>query len=301
MRRPIGRRRAGAVALIASGLLGPVLPAAPAGAESGGVRADRAVVGGQSVRIEDSPWVVALSSRERFGGKRSGQFCGGVVVAPTKVATAAHCLREDILGREPARMRDLKAIVGRSDLRGREGREIPVAGTWINPSYDPETNAADLAVLTLAEPLPAASVLPVAGLGDPAYAPGTEAAVYGWGDTTGIGTYAAGLRSTQVRVLPDESCARAYDERRSGEGGHGERGHGERGHGERGHGALYRPDTMLCAGDERGGRDACQGDSGGPLVARGRLIGLVSWGSGCGLAGSPGVYTRVSAALPPLA
>jgi secreted trypsin-like serine protease len=55
---------------------------------------------------------------------------------------------------------------------------------------------------------------------------------------------------------------------------------------------------MRCAGDPQGGKDACQGDSGGPLVARGLLVGLVSWGSGCGQAENPGVYTRVSAVLP---
>ncbi|GAA3480496.1 hypothetical protein GCM10018966_050260 [Streptomyces yanii] len=83
------------------------------------------------------------------------------------------------------------------------------------------------------------------------------------------------LRSAQVRVLPDSTCERAYPG---------------------GRGAAYEASTMLCAGEPHGGHDACQGDSGGPLVAGGRLIGLVSWGNGCGMAGSPGVYTRISAA-----
>ncbi|MFG2590695.1 S1 family peptidase [Streptomyces sp. NPDC048438] len=258
-----------AIALAAAAALIPPGPSAPAAADS-------IIVGGRPVAVADSPWTVALSSRDRFGGTRAGQFCGGVAVAPTKVLTAAHCLREDVLGAAVPEVRDLRVIAGRDELSGPGGQEIPVRSTWVNPGYDPHTNAADLAVLTLARTLPKGSVIPMAGAGNAAYEPGTQATVYGWGDTTGYGAYASGLHAATVRVLADSDCARAYPGGTQG---------------------AYDASSMLCAGDRAGGRDACQGDSGGPLVARGRLIGLVSWGSGCGSPGSPGVYTRVSAAI----
>ncbi|MET7616714.1 serine protease [Streptomyces sp. NPDC005408] len=267
MRRSFARALTGALALITAAAVAPLVSPVPAGA-------DGVVVGGYPVHATDTPWVVALASRDRFGGTRAGQFCGGVVVAPTKVMTAAHCLSRTVLGQDVKEARDLRVISGRSELLGTGGREIAVSDSRVAPEYSPMTNSADMAVLTLAEALPASQVIDLAGAGDPAYEPGTSATVYGWGDTRGDGSYASSLRAAQVTVLSDQACGQAYP------GGLGGR---------------YVPATMLCAGDTGGGRDACQGDSGGPLVARGRLIGLVSWGSGCGRADSPGVYTRISA------
>ncbi|WP_435296411.1 S1 family peptidase [Streptomyces sp. YPW6] len=269
MPRPLARALTGALALTAAAAVLPLAAPSEAVAES-------VIVGGRPAPVADSPWVVALSSRDRFGGARSGQFCGGVAVAPTKILTAAHCLSDEALGGPATRVKDLLVIAGRERLSDVGGLEIPVRRIWVNPAYDPVSNAGDLAVLTLSGALPEGTTLPMARSGDAAYRAGTAADVYGWGDTTGSGTYSSVLRSARVQVLPDADCARAYPGGREG---------------------TYKASAMLCAGEPVGGRDACQGDSGGPLVARGRLIGLVSWGSGCGRPGSPGVYTRVSAAL----
>ncbi|WP_055697094.1 serine protease [Streptomyces silaceus] len=266
MRRPFARAWTGALAAVAAAAALPLASPVPAAADS-------VVIGGRPVEVSDSPWTVALSSRDRFGGTRAGQFCGGVVVSPTTVLTAAHCMSEDVLGVPLGEVSDLKVIAGRGDLRETDGKEIPVRDAWVNPEYDGYTNSGDVAALTLSEPLPEGYVIPMAGEGDPAYEAGTGAAVYGWGDTTGAGNYAHSLRSARVKVLPDAVCERAYPGSADGK---------------------YVAETMLCAGEMDGRRDACQGDSGGPLVAHGRLIGLVSWGSGCGRAGSPGVYTRIS-------
>ncbi|MGW4597787.1 serine protease [Streptomyces sp. NPDC004457] len=266
MRRSLVRALIRPLAMAATVTAIPLMSAAPAGADS-------VVVGGFPIDVSQAPWTVALASRDRFGGTRAGQFCGAVAVGRTTVVTAAHCLSDDALGSPPNRLRDLKVIAGRTDLLSQQGDEIAVRKIRFNPAYDATTHSGDFAVLELAAPLPQGAVVAMADTGDPAYAPGTQALVSGWGDTTGAGSYPYRLHAARVRVLPDEMCARAFPGGPDG---------------------SYRAETMLCAGELAGGPDACQGDSGGPLVARGRLIGLVSWGSGCGRPGLPGVYTRVS-------
>ncbi|MEV7188817.1 serine protease [Kitasatospora sp. NPDC093102] len=264
----VGRRRRAAVLALLAAVPVPLVAfgtAAPA-------EAQRRVVGGTAVSTADHPWIVALSSRQQFGSARSGQFCGGALVTPTKVVTAAHCFYDEAKGRVDRS--GLRVIVGRDDMRGTAGREVAVRSVWIHPDYSFAANMNDVAVLTLAESQGARPVVELVGQGETApYAAGTTTQVFGWGDTTGRGDYSPTLRGVAVSIVPDRTCAQAYPGGRDGK---------------------FDARGMVCAGDERGGKDACQGDSGGPMIAGGRLVGLVSWGTGCAEAAHPGVYTRVS-------
>ncbi|MGE7434608.1 MULTISPECIES: S1 family peptidase [Kitasatospora] len=264
------RRRVVTLALLAAlpaSLIAMTVAAAPA-------EAQRRVVGGGMVTTATHPWMVAVASRREFGNSRSGQFCGGTLVAPTKVVTAAHCFYDEHTGRRVDRP-GLRVVAGRDDLTRRTGREIEVREVLVHPGYSYATNMQDVAVLTLAEAQPASAALDYVAPGETEpYAPSTRAQVYGWGDTRGDGSYSNTLHGVDVPIVPDEVCARAYPG--GPEGAFDARG-------------------MVCAGEERGGKDACQGDSGGPLLVGGRLAGLVSWGTGCADPNHPGVYTRLAA------
>jgi trypsin len=260
---------AGAAVVLPARALPLAAPAPPAVANG-------VVVGGAPTTTREQPWVVALSSRSRFGATRSGQFCGGVAVGSRTVITAAHCLGREALGvSDWHQLSDLRVIEGRTDLTSTSGEELALSDVWVNPAFNTSTNAGDVAVITLAKALPRGAAIAMAQPSDGAdYASGTEAHVYGWGDTSGSADYSNALRTASVTIFADSVCQKAYPGSSDG---------------------AYKPASMVCAGAQGGGRDACQGDSGGPLVVGDRLVGLVSWGNGCALDGYPGVYTRVSA------
>ncbi|XP_068943505.1 trypsin-like [Petaurus breviceps papuanus] len=99
-------------------------------------------------------------------------------------------------------------------------------------------------------------------------AAGTECLISGWGNTLSFGVdYPDVLKCLNAPILSDADCKSSYPGRITG--------------------------NMVCAGFLEGGKDSCQRDSGGPMVCNGELQGIVSWGAGCALKNSPGVYTKV--------
>jgi len=252
------------------------------------------VINGTQATAADMPYLVALvdSSLMSRGGAYQAQFCGGVLVTPTKVVTAAHCV-VDQSTRQISAASDIQVVTGQS-LKSPTTAPVPVATVSVHPNYDVDSSSNDIAVLTLASPIAGVTTIePLTPAETSAYlVAGGAIRAGGWGNTTSLTggkAFPDVFRIANLVLFPDSMCG--------GRGTYAINGVNFKGFAA----GEADPTTMLCAGAaDTAGRviDSCQGDSGGPLVSSlggaERLIGVVSWGDECA-SRFPGVYTRVSA------
>lgn len=269
-----GIRGASAAALVFACAL--TLAAAPSSAATkpASGRAHASIVGGGPANPVSWPYVVAIYRKDHL-------HCGGSVIAPTKVLTAAHCV-------EGFNLANFVVIAGRPNLRDTSvGQSIGIAAGQVHPDFV-DTGMHDMAVLTLAQPTTAQPIVLASAAEDAAATvEGALLQVAGWGAQNPLGIrLSAILKRTTERVRATRRCLRAYTP------------------------DLFKPLTMICALGRRLRRfgrpaihtSACSGDSGGPLVAQTpvgvRQVGIVSFGGAlCGLPGSPTAYSRVASGL----
>jgi secreted trypsin-like serine protease len=245
------RARSAAAALVTAGAAATALLAAPAA-----VAAPQPIVGGSTTTTSAYPFVMQITDASQ------NQFCGGTLVSPTKVVTAAHCMVGETT-------RSVRVVGGRTHLDGSDGTVARVGRIWIHPDYTRATRGDDVAVLTLSTSMPYTPARYVSSSDTSVYAAGTTARVLGWGTTRENGGSSNQLRTATVPVVSDTNCRGSY-------------------------GSDFVASDMVCAGYASGGVDTCQGDSGGPLLVGGVLAGVTSWGEGCARAGYPGVYSRLT-------
>lgn len=218
------------------------------------------IVGGIEAEKGEFPFMVSI----QMG---TSHFCGGSLIAPKWVLTAAHCIYTSAL---PTRGR---IVIGAHKLTD-TGTEIHKIKQAIkHPKYK-ERNQFDYDY-ALIELETESAYQPVMLNGkeleiDPENQIATTA---GWGTTREQGSVSNTLMKVDVPVVEQSKCEAAYP------------------------GDIL--DTMLCAGLDEGGKDSCQGDSGGPLLIQTELgdmvqVGVVSWGYGCARPDKYGVYSRVT-------
>ncbi|PNG22868.1 trypsin-like serine protease [Streptomyces cahuitamycinicus] len=249
-----------------------------AGNVAGGI--DPKVIGGNETTISTAPWMAQLHYYDDRGTSGTsddiGFFCGGAVVAPTKILTAAHCVKGYNFNANGA------VVTGTSQLPSADGTDLhggTVTGVhrqWNHPSYSATTIDNDIAVLTLPVPVKATPIRMTTSGDTTSYKAGTSAKVYGWGRTSSTSDdISETLKTATLPMQSDTTCSGEY-------------------------GADFVKGHMVCAGKPATGSDtgtvsACNGDSGGPLVVNNRIVGVVSWGvTDCVAKGAYSVFAKVS-------
>ncbi|XP_074626323.1 chymotrypsinogen B-like isoform X2 [Acropora palmata] len=222
------------------------------------------VVNGENASPHAWPWQISL----RVNGRH---ICGGSLIAPNWVVTAAHCV-----DRNP-RPSGYTVVVGAHRRTGSTSvqRTYRLRQLFKHEGFSMRNLRNDIALLQLSESIQSSSkvntvCLPSKNSRVPA---GTQCYITGWGRTVGGGNAADTLQQAMLPVASHRDCSRV-------------------------NGRLLQVDerSMVCAGGQ--GKGGCQGDSGGPFVCNegGRFVlrGAVSWGHSRCRTDHYTVFARVS-------
>ncbi|KAI2068415.1 hypothetical protein LOZ39_005794 [Ophidiomyces ophidiicola] len=226
------------------------------------------IVGGVPAKLGEFPSMLAL-------GWNTSSPCGAVLVGPKLALTAAHCITtfDNPPGSKPDPSLQFAWVRAGSLTKDEGGIQVRIASKVEHPDYIWYSNDNDITLLHLDKPIHESPTVRYAKLPkkDSEPAPHSLAKTAGWGADKTNATVRPLLHVT-IPIVRRRGCQNSYIR-------------------------APRPRTitrdMVCAGAPE--RDACNGDSGGPLydLKTNELIGIVSWGEGCGSPTYPGVFARV--------
>lgn len=221
------------------------------------------IMNGTVTPIENYPWMVKVIMI--YEGEED--FCGGSLITPRHVLTAAHCFYSDDT-------KLTKITINYGSAKGTGGKKMPVKGYYCHEKFNIQTGRNDIALLLLSKPVKVSpQSRPICLPESKPKIVGTTVTVAGWGHTKENETSASPiLMSTDQVVWTPEMCIQTFP--------------------------TFNMESQICA--QKNFTGWCKGDSGGPLMTQtGRnfeAIGIVSYTNSkidCAWQGAPQVYTSV--------
>ena len=252
--------------LLLVGLAGSVSSQLPSqcGTKTSGGRQPR-ILNGEDARKGSWPWQGLLLSE-------GTPFCGAVLIAENWALTSALC----VSGIRPQVVR-----FGEHDVTKEHGdeKEIGVKDVFPYPDFQGRIAENDLGLIKLNSSLEFSNLIfPICLPQEGVNITGQTTLSTGWGTSSHSGRQKGVLQQIVQEVLSSQECEEIYTKI--------------------GHDLSLPDEGFICTLDRVGDGKSCFGDGGGPVMleredGKWEVVGIQSWGIGCGKKDQPNVATRV--------